>query len=115
MKIALAFLLMALVSFGEPFCIKGADVHKWIRVSGAAARLPSKEAFEVVAQEAYKTAFFQEKLSYDVRNIQQIEVSFMSRTPGYISFASMAVQEDGSTKGVGAPIQSIMPDGEYHT
>lgn len=114
-RIAVALLVASFISWGQPFSIGPSDIARKVKVSGGAGKISSKECLEVQAQPWDKTAFFQEKLDYDVSAIQQIEVSFMSKAPGYIGFASNTVQEDGSHKGFGAPIQSILPDGEYHT
>ena len=114
-QITVVFLMISFISWGHPFCISSADIAQKVRVSGGAGQISSNGCLEVLSQPWDKTAFFQEKLDYDVSTIQQIEACFMSKVPGYIGFASMAVQEDGARKGFGAPIQSVMPDGEYHT
>ncbi|MBQ9366467.1 MAG: hypothetical protein IJT83_01705 [Victivallales bacterium] len=114
-RIAVALLVASFISWGQPLSIGPSDIARKVKVSGGAGKISSKECLEVQAQPWDKTAFFQEKLDCDVSAIQQIEVSFMSKAPGYIGFASNTVQEDGSHKGFGAPIQSILPDGEYHT
>ena len=113
-KISIVFLLASFISWGHPFCVGAADIAQKVKVSGGAGKISSKECLEVQAQPWDKTAFYQEKLDYDISTIQQIEVCFMSKAPGYLGFASVAVQEDGTRKGFGAPIQSVMPDGEYH-
>ncbi|MBR6373854.1 MAG: beta-galactosidase, partial [Victivallales bacterium] len=86
-----------------------------MKYTGTDARLSSNKGIVLFSKTYGATAFYQDKLSHDVSEIQQVEVSFMSRIPGYIGFGSIAVQEDGSRKNFGAPIQSVMTDGEYHT
>ena len=65
-RIAVALLVASFISWGQPFSIGPSDIARKVKVSGGAGKISSKECLEVQAQPWDKTAFFQEKLDYDV-------------------------------------------------
>jgi hypothetical protein len=91
--------------------LRGAEVKNKVKISGNVETLPAKDAFEVTTDGS--TAYHQDGLNWNIEEIKQIDISFMSTTPGYVGFACI-VNHNGTRKAVGGGPFAVTPDGEYH-
>lgn len=101
-------------SVAENRTLQGIAVKRSIRPFGQPKIHPVTHALEITVDSGKRCGFYQTDLQWDTTKIKQIEFSLMSEVPGYFAFACISV-ENGSRKSVGPPLQSVIPDGKYHT